>query len=188
MADGRGKRPATALAIAFAVLVAGCGGGSGSTGLIVPENALLREVRRNGTCATSGEVTYCATDSSEAVAPDGQTAIGPPDVNGSPTPCPVDQDPCSRDNAGFVVSGFDPGAACASALRPAGSEDPWTTGPLVPVGGPSTQVAVSFPADFPLVPVETALLCFAAPPPSLPARLATLAEAGPDVVFVPRDS
>lgn len=71
-------------AVLFALLAA-CGG-SGSTGLVSPEGALLREVRRDGTCVTSEEmVIYCATGSPDAVSPDGVSAAGPFDA-GAPPP------------------------------------------------------------------------------------------------------
>jgi hypothetical protein len=184
MADRQERRIAIALAVALGGALAGCGG-SGSTGLISPESALLQEVRRSGTCLTSEGVTYCATDSTEAVAPDGQSALGPNDFSGAPAnPCPVGDDTCARDDTGFLVSGFDEDAACASAARRAGSEDAWAIGPLQPVGGARTQVGVFLPARLSTAAVESALLCFASPPAELPAELTTLAEASPDIIFV----
>jgi hypothetical protein len=77
------------VAAVLVALLAACGG-SGSTGLVSPEGALLREVRRDGTCVTAEEmVTYCATDSPDAVSPDGASASGPFDAGASaPTSTP----------------------------------------------------------------------------------------------------
>ena len=80
------KRPGFVTAGVLGALLAACGG-SGSTGLVSPEGALLREVRRDGTCVTSDQmVTYCATGSPDAVSPGGATADGPFDDGGSPAP------------------------------------------------------------------------------------------------------
>jgi hypothetical protein len=185
MAGSLQTRPARPVAVALALALAACGGGSGSTGLIVPESAVLAEVRRDGTCAASDGVTYCATNSSAAVSPGGQSANAPVDMAGAPTPCTPDGT-CSGDSLGFVVSGFAEGAACASAARPSGSGASWSTGPLVPVSDGPSQVEVSYPAELSPADAEIALLCFETAPTALPGHVETLAEARPDVVFVPR--
>ena len=172
-----------ALALTFGLALGACGGGSGSTGLIVPESAVLAEVRREGTCTDSNGVTYCATNSSTAVSPGGQSANAPVDMAGVPIPCTPGEVPCSGDSLGFVVRGFGEGAACASAVRPSGGGS-WSTGPLVPVGEEPTQVEVFYPAEVSPSDAETALLCFESAPTAIPAQVATLAEARPDVVFV----
>jgi hypothetical protein len=173
----------TPLALPLAVIACG---GSGSTGLIVPESALLDEVRREGTCVAAAEVTYCATDSSEAVSSGGQSARAPVgDMAGAPTPCGPGEDGCPLDPGGFLVSGFDEGAGCASAARPAGSTEAWSIGPLVPVGGATTQVPVFYPEGLSPAAAEIALLCFEEAPAALPDRVESLADAAPDVVFVP---
>jgi len=185
MAGSLRTRLALPLPLAVAVALAACGGGSGSTGLIVPESAVLAEVRRDGTCAASDGVTYCATNSSAAVSPGGQSANAPVDMAGAPTPCTPEDGTCSGDSLGFVVHGFAEGAACASAVRPSGSGASWSTGPLVPVGDGPSQVEVSYPAELSPADAEIALLCFETAPTALPAHVETLAEARPDVVFVP---
>jgi hypothetical protein len=213
----------------LAAVVAACGG-SGSTGLIAPENALLAEVRRDGTCVSAEDsVTYCATDSPDAIGPGGASADGPledgggiatatpgaaaptpspagsaaptataPDASPSPppvatptaqpTPCPPGSGSCpGAGDLQFVVRGFPEGAACALAARPAGSTGAWSTGPFVPAGGTEVTITPPLPADVTSGLVEVALLCFETPPPELPSHLETLAEAGPDVVFVPAE-
>src|SRR5690242_4977734 len=84
-----------ALAALLAAGLAACGG-SGSTGLVSPEGALLQQARNEGTCVTSTEmVTYCATDSPQAVSPDGASASGPlprpvaTTTAGGPAPTPT---------------------------------------------------------------------------------------------------
>jgi hypothetical protein len=81
-----------------------------------------------------------------------------------------------------VVAGFAPGAACATAARPAGSTDDWHTAALVPV-------VATGPTTFPIAPdvaapLDLTLLCFADPPPQVAATLTTLGDADPTVVFV----
>jgi hypothetical protein len=74
------------MAVVLAALMAACGGGSGSTGLVSSEGAVLHEVRRDGTCVTTDAmVTYCATDSPQAVSPGGASASGPAHSNVVPT-------------------------------------------------------------------------------------------------------
>jgi hypothetical protein len=161
-------------------------GGSGSTGLISPESFVLEAVRRDGTCIESAGISYCATDSDRAVAPDGQSALAPAEM-GMPGPCSPGDESCpGQDQLGFTVRGFGPGAACATAVRPGGDAE-WSIGSLVPVGADATQVPLPEPAlsDGDALP-EIALLCFETAPTALPPRVATLGEANPDVVFVPR--
>jgi hypothetical protein len=81
-----------------------------------------------------------------------------------------------------VVNGFDKGAACAAAARPAGSEDQWKTADLVPVD--DSGAAVSFPLPSVSPPADVTLLCFAKAPDEIPAELGTLTDADPTVVFV----
>jgi len=200
--------------VAVLALVAACGG-SGSTGLISPENAVLDEVRRDGTCVTSDAmVTYCATD---AVSPTGASASGPlagpaptatPNAAG-PTPSPgsvptpaasptaaatfgptAQPTPCGAACPGgtvleFVVHGLPEGAACALAARPAGSDGGWSTGNLAAAGGATMTIAPALPSDVGSGDVEIALLCFDERPDALPASITTLSETDPDVVFVP---
>lgn len=171
--------------IALACCLAACGG-SGSTGLILPESAYLEAVRRDGNCLTVEALTYCATDSADAITRGGQSADGP--VEAGAMPCPNGDATCpGQDQLGFSVSGFSSGAACAAATRRAGSSDPWTLGPLVPVGVSASVVPLTFPAELSPVDAEAALLCFSVPPAALPAQVAELADGGPDIVFVPRD-
>ena len=82
-----------------------------------------------------------------------------------------------------VIDGFEPGAACAVAARPAASEDAWQTGPLVPLGQPGQPVAFPVPTGVP-APRDLVLLCFATPPATLESELTTLSDANPTVVFV----
>ncbi len=223
--------------VCLALLLVGCGGGSGSTGLVTSEDAVIDDVRRNGTCDSFDGATYCATGPPGAVAPGGQSvsvltvsptplptfaptpvptptggaptptfgvaptstpAEGPtstpgvatPDATATPSPTesPAETDvplptttPTPPPTVTLQVDGFAPGAACATAARPAGSDDLWRTSVLVPVGDGEGPVA--FPLRvFP--PADVALLCFDDPPASLPPELATLTDAEPTVVFV----
>jgi hypothetical protein len=171
--------------VALAAVAALCAcGGSGSTGLILPESALLAEVRRDGTCIEADGISYCATDSEQAVSPDGQSALAPAETGSGPSPCPTVADDCPRDELGFTVRGFPPGAACATAVRSA-EGDAWAIGALVPVGTAPTQVPVAASAGTD-ASIELVLLCFDVGPAGLPATVATLSETNPDVVFVPR--
>jgi len=174
--------------VVTSILAAACAGGSGSTGLILPESAVLDEVRRDGVCIASGSTTFCATGSPDAVAPGGATADGG-DVFGGQTgrPCPVNVDGmCGDSRSGvFAVSGLPEGAACAIAARPAGDDGPWSTGALVVLGATSTSTAFPLPSDLGNGEVEIVLLCFESPPAALPATLESLLDAGADVAFVP---
>ena len=203
----------------LAALLAACGG-SGSTGLISPENAVLGEVRRDGTCVTSGAmVTYCATGSPDAVSPAGASASGPAPVvpaptptsggvpTSSPRPTSAGASPTAAASAGptpqptpcrgsgcaesvelqFVVHGLPAGAACALAARIARSDSAWSTGELVAAGGATRTITPALPADVGPGAVEVALLCFDARPQALPRSIAMLADADPDVVFVPAE-
>jgi hypothetical protein len=170
--------------IALAAALCACGG-SGSTGLILPESALLAEVRRDGTCIESEGISYCATDSEQAVSPDGQSALAPAEMGSGPSPCPTGGDDCpGRDELGFTVQGFAPGAACATAAQ-SSEGDAWSIGALVPVGVEATQVPVPASTDSG-ASSELVLLCFDVAPAELPGSVATLSETNPDVVFVPR--
>ncbi|HZR84167.1 MAG TPA: hypothetical protein VFD92_23925 [Candidatus Binatia bacterium] len=186
MALQRVRALAFAAGLALASLGAAACGGSGSTGLISPEGAVLEEVRRDGTCVRSGATLYCATDSGNATTPGGMHAdVG--DVAPAPgCPEPGDGSCGLGGTVTFAVSGFGEGAACASAARPAGEGGAWQVGAPVDVGGVASPLA--FPLADALAPgeLEIALLCFAAPPDELPTELRLLADAAPDVVFVPR--
>jgi hypothetical protein len=119
-----------------------------------------------------------ATAAATAVAPThtptpARTATVP-----QPTATPVDAASVTA-----VVAGFDAGAACATAARPAGTEDPWQTAALVPVDASGEPVVFPLPADV-ASPREAALLCFADAPGALAPELATLVDADPTVVFV----
>ena len=76
-------------------LLAGCGGGSGSTGLITSETALIDDVRREGNCGEFDGAPYCATDSTDATAPGGQSASIV--AIGSPTPVADAGSQCERE-------------------------------------------------------------------------------------------
>ena len=80
----------------------GCGGGgSGSTGLVTSESVVVDDVRSGGTCDAFDDVTYCGSDSPDAIAPGGQsvsvvttaptparTATAAPTANASASPAP----------------------------------------------------------------------------------------------------
>ena len=174
------------LFVALASLVAVACGGSGSTGLILPEAGILDEVRRDGTCITSGTTTFCATNSPEATTPTGARAVGGELFDGLPGPCPVGGvDACGNQPAAFFdVRGFAPGAACGVAARPAGSESAWSTGQLIGVGETSGRVAFPLPPGL-ATDLEVVLLCFESPPPALRVNLDLLVDSGADVIFVP---
>jgi hypothetical protein len=221
------------------VMLAGCGGGSGSTGLATSEDAVIDQVRRDGTCDEFDGTPYCATDSPDATPPGGQsvsivTAVptaaptsaptpattGTPAANGSatpqaaptstpssgggPTPAPPSATmpeptatpaeptatlplptatPPDQGMVTAVVDGFDAGAACATAARPAASDEEWRTATLVPVAGAGAPTTFPLPTGVP-APLDLALLCFTDPPATLPPTLVTLADAAPTVVFV----
>jgi hypothetical protein len=167
---------------AASALALACGG-SGSTGLILPEGLAIEEARRTGGCVEASGTIYCATGSPDAIAPGGQRADAPgllpnPACGAEPRDCGI------APLATFLVSGFEAGAACTAAARMPGSDGAWATGPLVAVGGAPAQVAFPLPggAD---EGSEIALLCFETTPAALAPELARLADAGPDVVFVP---
>ncbi len=202
--------------VGMVMLLAGCGGGSGSTGLITSEGALIDDVRDTGTCSDFDGAPYCATDSPDAVAPGGQSAVVEPSA-AAPTPTPIATAASTATPAGgstptpvpslaaptataipsasptpsagdprtvtVAVQGFEAGAACAVAVRPAGSDDAWRTGALTTVDPAGARVTFPVPSGV-AEPVETTLVCFADPPTELPATLTTLAAAEPTVVFV----
>ncbi len=103
-----------------------------------------------------------------------------PSLQPSPTaPAPT---PTPARTVTAVVAGFAPGAACATAARPAGTAEDWRTAALV-------AVAINGPTTFPIspdptAPIDLTLLCFADPPAQLAATLVTLGDADPTVVFV----
>ena len=173
--------------VVAAILAAACAGGSGSTGLIVPEGALLDRVRREGTCISSGATEFCATGSSEATTPSGARADGGELLASQPGPCPIDvQGDCAgAPVAIFDVRGFAAGAACATAARPAGSDGTWSTGELVTLAESPGRTAFPLPAALGDGEVEVVLLCFGSPPAALAATLGALVDAGADVAFVP---
>ncbi|MBM4269812.1 MAG: hypothetical protein FJ144_24960 [Deltaproteobacteria bacterium] len=183
----RARGASTWAALATLAFVAGCGG-RGSTGLILPEGALLADVRETRTCVEANGTTYCATDSE---GPRGQHV-------GAPTPSPAepcqlvpadgDRD-CSGDEVDYMFrpSGFAEGAACALATRMEGGDAEWIVSPPVALTG--AEAAISFFADLPSGfssddVIEAALLCFDQPPGELTSPVARLADLGPDVIFV----
>ena len=132
-------------------LVAACGGGSGSGGgstdLIELESTTIDHVRLTGSCAEVGSTPFCATNSSDATAPGGQSAsvvfaTTTPTPSGAPTPMPVSGGgeatassvttpaPTPVPTVQVLLLGFGPHAACAAAARPIGSDGAWRTGPL----------------------------------------------------------
>jgi hypothetical protein len=172
------KKTGAALLVA---LLAACGG-SGSTGLIVPESALLVQVREGGSCVEANGTTYCPTD---ATSPDGQQVDSP--LPGPAEPCQPSGD-CGN-AVGFVFrpTGFAAGAACALATRRADASEPWSVSPPVPIDSSSDRL--EFRADLPEGfaagdVLEAALLCFDEAPSALLDALASLADAAPDVIFV----
>jgi hypothetical protein len=112
--------------------------------------------------------------------PDGPTAGVPTATSpiSEPTASPGDQGTVTA-----VVDGFEEGAACAAATRPAGSNESWRTAPLVPLGAAGEPVTFPLPSGT-ADPFDAALVCFADPPGALPAELVTLADADPTVIFV----
>ncbi|HEY2388430.1 MAG TPA: hypothetical protein VGK30_15855 [Candidatus Binatia bacterium] len=191
------------------VLAAACGGGSGSTGLIELEGATIDHVRQTGSCAETGGTAFCATNSSDATAPGGQSAsvvsaTTTPTPSGAPTPTPLStggestaspvatsaptdvpiptESPTPVPTIQVLVEGFGPDAACAVAGRTSGSDDAWRTGPLAELapGGPTV---FTLPSPVPASP-ELVLLCFDPSPGSLAAEIPVLSEADPTVVFV----
>lgn len=203
----------------FVVGLLSCGGGgSGSTGLITSESTVVGDVRDTGTCDAFDGVSYCGSDSPNAVAPGGErvsvvtsavptatpayspTAAPPTSTSGTlPTPTSVPQStatpvagtpspaptatPVAPSSVTVLLEGFEAGAACAAASRPAGSDVPWATAALVPVAPAGTPTTFPLPAAV-APPLDVALACFDDPPPTLPAELVTLADADPTVVFV----
>src|SRR5437660_1079403 len=73
------------------------------------------------------------------------------------------------------------------AARIARSDSAWSTGELVAAGGTTRTITPALPADVGPGAVEVALLCFDARPQALPRSIAMLADADPDVVFVPAE-
>jgi hypothetical protein len=182
------ERFAKRLVAFLAALLAACGG-SGSTGLIQPESGVLAEVRRNGTCVEAGSTLFCATDSTRADAPGNRQVETSGTVGVGPMPCPSPTEiPCEgpiTPGGFFLVDGFGPGAACASASRSIGSTNGWVTGNLMPVGSDQTTILSPEPGPTSADALEVVLLCFDAAPPSLAPELAMLGDAGADVIFVP---
>jgi len=193
--------------LAFAAACGG-GGGSGSTGLVELESTTIDHVRETGSCAETGGTAFCATNSSDATAPGGQSAsvvsaIATP--SGAPTPTPVSTggeataspvstsvpspsdrpfptpSPTPVPTIQVLVEGFGPDAACALAGRSLGSDDPWRTAPLAEIerGTPTT---FTLPSPVP-EPPDLVLLCFAPAPASLAAEIPVLSEVDPAVVF-----
>ncbi|MCC6763799.1 MAG: hypothetical protein IT293_03970 [Deltaproteobacteria bacterium] len=106
-----------------------------------------------------------------------------PVATGAPaTPAPT-ASPAAAGSVTVVLDGFDAGAACASAARALGSDAPWRTASLVPVATGGAPTTFPLPGGVP-PPVDLALLCWDAPPATVPAEVGTLAEAQPTVVFV----
>jgi len=172
---------ATLATLAF---LAGCGG-SGSTGLILPEGALLADVRASRTCVEANGTTYCATD---AAGPRGQQVEAPAPSPAEPCQAaPTDGD-CSGDEVDYMFrpSGFDAGAACALATRLEG-DVAWNVSPPEAIVG--DDATLSFFADLPAGfnsddVIEAALLCFDEAPEGLASPVALLADLAPDVIFV----
>jgi hypothetical protein len=110
-----------------------------------------------------------------------------PGAPGTASPAPptpqTSPSPADGTTVRLRVEGFDVGAACATAARAAGSDDPWTTAGLVALDPPDAIHAFPVPSAVD-PPRDLALLCFEAPPAELASEVATLADAGPTVVFV----
>jgi hypothetical protein len=104
-----------------------------------------------------------------------------------PTPCVPAVSGACPDGIflAFDVFGFPAGAACALAARAPDDQAPWATAALVPAGGVQTSLVLPLPEVEDAAIVEIALLCYETAPVDLPDEVVTLAEAGPDVVFVP---
>lgn len=181
--DSTWAKLATLATLAF---VAGCGG-SGSTGLILPESALLADVRESRTCVEANGTTYCATDSES---PRGQHVAAPTPSPAEPCQLVPAGGDCSGDEVDYMFrpSGFAEGAACALATRiGGGDEDDWIVSPPVAIAG--DDATISFFADLPAGfssddVIEAALLCFDEAPGELASPVARLADLAPDVIFV----
>lgn len=161
------ERSAARIVAALAPLLLLACGGSGSTGLIVPEAALMQEVRATRTCAESGGVEYCPAQPMMA----------------SEIP-PIDQAPESASFT-FDTADLDPDLPCAVAER--AGEGVWQFGEVFPAGTTDEAgafTATSNEAGAGDAPLETALVCFDGPMDALPSQSQTLAELGPSLVLV----
>jgi hypothetical protein len=198
--------------LAFAAACGGGGGGgSGSTGLVELESTTIDHVRETGSCAETGGTPFCATNSSDATAPGGQSAsvvfaTTTPTPSGAPTPTPVATggestaspvatpmpSPSERPiptrsptpmptTVQVLLEGFGADAACAVAARTLGSNDAWHTGPLVHVEQGRPSI---FTLSVPVPePPDLVLLCFAPAPVTVAAEIPVLSEVDPTVVF-----
>jgi hypothetical protein len=112
------------------------------------------------------------------------TPAGVPTATPTPASLPsATATPAFASSVTIAVTGFEAGAACATAARAAGSEDPWRTATLVAVDGSGAAVTYPLPTGV-AAPFDLTLLCFADPPSVLPPVLMTLTDANPTVVFV----
>jgi hypothetical protein len=159
--------------------------------------ALPTSVPTPAPTATSGSIGSATPQAAPTPTPGGapeptDTAAAPsPARTATPAPVPTataiepvpTTTPSTARTVTLVVDGFEPGAACATAARPAGSADVWRTAALVPVDVAGAPTTFPIAADV-AAPLDLTLLCFADPPAALPSTLATLAAADPTVVFV----
>lgn len=166
----------------LALLLLACGGGSGSTGLILPEAALMDEVRETGECREANDTTYCFSPLDE------ETDFGAPEPSDPAIPEPCIGDMCpTLESAIYTFDAMDlaPGSACAVATR-AGDAD-WTLGELMLIA-PETMtydVAVSAELADEAAALEIALLCFdAGLEADVPRSVSALADAGPSIIYV----
>ncbi len=179
----------------WSLALAGCGG-SGSTGLspTASDQTILKEVRAQGTCLEVALIEYCplgfGAEDGAVVEP------GPalPPIFSPDPPSPLPESACSADGGRcldgapiFVLEGFAPGSGCAIAARPAGSEQAWQLGPYRRLDGSPQEQAFPLPDALRETRPEIVLLCFGPErePSTLPVEIETLAEAEPQVVFVP---
>lgn len=172
MAMNQLRMPPLLAALAAGFLAVACGG-SGSTGLFPLEGALLAEVRETGECRDGNATTYCP-------------AV-PFDEMGRPpnAPEPGAEDFLEGDTLFvFVVSDLPEGSACAAATRI--SDTAWRVGPIEPIlGEPAVFAAVATDTIAASEgTIESALLCFEAPPEVLPKEIPNLADVSPSIVFV----
>ncbi len=182
------------LALVLAADLLGCGG-SGSTGLGpagAADSVILTRVRNEHVCIEVEAIEYCpvgltTADGVVVEAGPAEPPVHEPGPLPTTEPCSADGSPCRDGAPVFVIAGSAPGSGCAVAARPAGSTGRWQVGPYTALVGTGLEQTFALPEALRGTGPEIVLLCFGPErePSSVPGEIARLADADPEVAFVP---